>query len=1452
MMKKLFLSFVMLLMAATGAWAQYVVQGGLRFSLHDSDLKYAEVEEPESGTYSGVINIPSSVSYGGEDYIVKYIGGNAFKESAVTKVTIPSSVTHILNNAFQGCASLTEVNLSEGLVAIGTNAFQHSAVTSLTIPGTVTRVEYYAMEAMDKLTKLTFAYGAERLDMGWTVLNGTNNITELVVDRDYIWGNNQSISTNSVKKVTFGEHLTKIPENACLKMSLDELNIGANITAVDVCAFQQCTLPAGYNFPFAQIKEIKGNAFSLAKNLPANIDLSGVETIEYSAFSNSDVQTVKLGSNLTTFGEQAFQNCSSLTTINIPGTINSLQSWWFYGCNALTNVTFDYGSTALTLEDGTFNYATTLTIDRTISGTTPFSTTEVTKVALGTHMATSSAISSLNLSQYTGLTEIELLEGWTEVPYGAFKNLANITTLTLPEGLELISQDAFNGCTGLTAVTIPGTMKQIDSNAFKGCTNLTSLTLDYSENISETGWMFGKGVLLFNGTPFIQTNITDFVANRPFMTGGNSVPFTALKRVTFGPQVTSIPVYMFYGVTLEQLVLSENVTEVGNYAFRDCTLPNGVVFPFSKMKKIGIQAFYGCSGLPATIDLSAIEEIGSNAFQNCTSIESLIIGGGTIGSSAFNGCTNLSSITLNEGVTEIGSSNFSGLTNLATISLPSTLKKIGADAFANCANLTIPGGLPNGLEVIDIRAFSGCKKLNVAIPSTVMTLGQSAFSSCESLTAVTIPAGVTSLGMYTFSGCTGLTSVTIPSTLKTMSRQEFAYCSNLTTVTIENGAETLKMAGDVFYSSPCTNLIIDRPYEWTGSYSGYFKNAENVTFGEHVTAIPDKGLYGSNNLNTLTMTDKVTSIGEQAFSVTSFSDASTKELKLSKNLQTIGKQAFQYMYNGPEALVLPISVTEIGQQALASHYTYPNTLKDVYVPWVDAPIELTNDDETYGTFRYADNQTLWIPGGTLAKYQAATGWKRFQKFDYWSFVVNTSVAGKGEVTIKNGEAVTDNGTNTEKKVKNEQLVDAGAGEAVSGLFVREKDLVLTSAPARGYELSTLTANGTALSPVEGVYKVENLLADQAIVATFAPINYTITYKNMQNATLPESQENPATYTVEDDAITLVNPTRAGYIFKGWTGTDLTGATMTVTIPANSIGDREFTANWQVITYAITYDLAGGSVNPANKDKYTVETATFTLTNPTKTGYTFTGWTGTDLSDKTMTVTITKGSYGERTYTATWIANTYKVNYDSNGGDNGEMAEQDFVYDVAQALIANAYSRTGYTFKNWNLQQDGQGTAYADKQEVMNLTANNDEVVTLFAQWTPNTYMVHFDANGGTGTMADQKHKYGSKKALTANAFTRAGYVFVAWNTKADGTGHSYADEAKVKNLTAELNGVVNLYAQWKKSGDINNDGKTDIADVVMLSNAIQNGQTDSKFDVNGDGQVNAEDVTALVNIIAGI
>ena len=1375
LMKKILLSFTMF-MVAVGAWAQYVVQDGLRFSLYDSNPKYAQVEAPESGSYSGEITIPSVVSYGGEDYTVKYIGGDAFKESAVTKVTVPSSVTFILNSAFQGCASLTEVNLSEGLEGISSYAFQHSAVTSLTIPGTVTNIDWCAMEAMENLTKLTFAYGAEKLDMGWSVLNGTNNITELVVDRDYVWGNNQSISTNSVKKVTFGEHLTKIPEYACYKMSLDELNISTNITTVDVCAFSQCTLPAGYNFPFTQIKEIKENAFSLCHNLPANIDLSGVETIGYSAFSNSDVQTVKLGNSLTTFGESVFQYCRSLTTLNIPGTIDNLQSWWFYECTKLTNVTFDYGSTALTLEDGTFSYATNLTIDRTISGTTPFSTTAVTKVALGSHMNSTSAISGLNLSQYTGLEELELLEGFTTVPEGVFKNLASVTTLILPEGLEFIYANAFEAI-GISAVTIPGTMKTIDRYAFRNCPNLTSVTLEYSENLTDGHWNYGKGNLYLNGSAFIQTNVTDFVADRPFTTG-SSTPFAALKRATLGSHVTTIPERMFAGLTLEQLVVSENVTEVVKYAFTNCNLPEGVVFPFSNLKTIGNDAFRGCTNLPATINMQDIEEIGSSAFESNTNIQSLSLGSKltTIGSQAFVNCSNLTSLTIADGaLTEIGVRAFQSC-NIGTFNMPRSITIIGSSAFYNNENLTIPNNLPEGLLEIGSYAFYNCKKLNVTIPSTVKTLGQGAFSGCESLTEVTIPAGVTSLGMSTFYGCTGLTTVTIPGTLLSMANGEFAHCDNLTEVKIEYGEESIKMDGWVFRFSPITNVYIDRNYQWTntGSHTNYFGDAENVEFGPHVTAIPQNGLRSGSKLKSVTMTDNVTSIGMLAFNQ-AFAQGEDVSIKLSKNLQSIGKRAFYYCA-GPQSITLPFSLQEIGEEALQSAYYVAEALKDIYVPWIDAPLALTNDTEDKRTFRYADNQTLWVPGGTMEMYKAADGWKRFQNFDYWSFVVTADVTGKGTLAVANGEAVTDNGTNTALSLTGAKLVEEGVGDDARGLFVREKDLALTLAPARGYEVTSFTANDAELEAVEGAYKVENLLADQALKLTFTPIIYNIVYNNLQDGTVDPA--NPATYTVEDAAITLVNPTRTGYNFKGWTGTDLTEPTMTVVIPANSIGNREYTAVWEPITYNVAFN--------------------------------------------------------------------------ANNGE-GEMASMTFTYDKEQALTANAFTRTGYTFTGWNTKADGSGNAYTDKQSVKNLSATQDATVTLYAQWKLTVYNITYNLDGGTlpEGMTNPATYTIEDAAITLVNPERAGYAFLGW------TGTDVAEASTTVTIAAGSIGDREFTATWlmlRDPADVNADGNVDVADIASVIDVMSGAEKDptivSNADVNHDGQVDVADIASVITRMA--
>ena len=101
----------------------------------------------------------------------------------------------------------------------------------------------------------------------------------------------------------------------------------------------------------------------------------------------------------------------------------------------------------------------------------------------------------------------------------------------------------------------------------------------------------------------------------------------------------------------------------------------------------------------------------------------------------------------------------------------------------------------------------------------------------------------------------------------------------------------------------------------------------------------------------------------------------------------------------------------------------------------------------------------------------------------------------------------------------------------------------------------------------------------------------------------------------------------------------------------------------------------------------------------------------DLKDSDKSVTLY----------ANWKPNNYKVRYNGNGATSGTMTDSAHVYDTTKVLTRNAYARTGYTFTGWNTKADGKGTAYANGASVKNLTATNDGIVTLYAQWSANDY-----------------------------------------------------------------------------------------------------------------------------------
>jgi uncharacterized repeat protein (TIGR02543 family) len=142
-----------------------------------------------------------------------------------------------------------------------------------------------------------------------------------------------------------------------------------------------------------------------------------------------------------------------------------------------------------------------------------------------------------------------------------------------------------------------------------------------------------------------------------------------------------------------------------------------------------------------------------------------------------------------------------------------------------------------------------------------------------------------------------------------------------------------------------------------------------------------------------------------------------------------------------------------------------------------------------------------------------------------------------------------------------QLAD---GETNPESYTIESEAITLKNPTReGYTFAGWTGTGIEGSSME-VTIAKGSMGARTYTATWTPITYTITY-DLAGGTLATGESNPATYTIESEAITLKNPTREGYDFIGWTGTGLSTATMAVTIAKGSIGNRTYTATWKEAT-----------------------------------------------------------------------------------------------------------------------------------------------------------------------------------------------------------------------------------------------------------------------------------------------
>lgn len=220
------------------------------------------------------------------------------------------------------------------------------------------------------------------------------------------------------------------------------------------------------------------------------------------------------------------------------------------------------------------------------------------------------------------------------------------------------------------------------------------------------------------------------------------------------------------------------------------------------------------------------------------------------------------------------------------------------------------------------------------------------------------------------------------------------------------------------------------------------------------------------------------------------------------------------------------------------------------------------------------------------------------------------------------------------------------------------------------------------------------------------------------------------------------------------------------------------------TYTISYNANGGSGAPSNQTKQHGTNIALSSTKPTRTGYTFSYWDGGSLGHFAPGGTYSANE--SKKLWAAWSINTYTVSYNANGG-TGAPSNQTKTYGTNLTLSSTRPTRTGYTFSTWNTASNGSGYNYAP-----GATYQGNSALTLYAQWTINTYAVTYHSNGGQGAPSNQTKTYGTDLTLRTEIPTRTDYAFVSWNTSASGTGVSYAPGA-----TYSTNAAVALYAQWK-------------------------------------------------------
>ena len=410
------------------------------------------------------------------------------------------------------------------------------------------------------------------------------------------------------------------------------------------------------------------------------------------------------------------------------------------------------------------------------------------------------------------------------------------------------------GYQGRTALTIPAHVTSVSFGALQNCRSLTELTIPVSDR--NLGWYFGA-------ESSADSDVYLPLPLKKIVFTGSYIHSSAYENCTW----------------LEEVVLPDSVTSIGDRAFSGCSSLASVVIPGS-VTSIGWAAFSGCSSLASVAIPGSVTSIGNSTFSGCSSLASVVIPDSvtSIGLYAFSGCSSLESVVIPDSVTSIGDRAFYGCNGLRRVNIGDLNAWLAIDfggEYANPLNyahdlylngvlvkeVTVPAEqllvkayafagssirrvvMEEGIRAIRASAFQNCSSLaSVVIPDSVTSIGERAFSGCSSLESVVIPDSVTSIGDWAFSGCSSLASVVIPDSVTSIGERAFSGCSSLESVVIPDSVTSI--GNEAFFS--CSSLA-------------------SVVIPDSVTSIGSSAFHGCSSLTSVVIPDSVTSIGELAF-----------------------------------------------------------------------------------------------------------------------------------------------------------------------------------------------------------------------------------------------------------------------------------------------------------------------------------------------------------------------------------------------------------------------------------------------------------------------------------------------------------------------------------------------------------------------------------------------------------